>query len=90
MLKVDAELLCTAGAYACCVTAAPSKTKLFIACLELFAARTPQKGETIGSYYRTHVYYDPSSGEQTSKALWNGVLKVGVVQFFKYVLQAQM
>lgn len=68
--EVDVDLLLTANACLCFVTIALSKDKHFNTGLEIFAAKTFQKGEITKSYYEMLVYHDLSSREHTRVDAW--------------------
>lgn len=61
MREKDGDLLRTTNGCASSVTIASSRVKHSCADAGVFAARTSQKGDDVGSYKRTMVHHDLSS-----------------------------
>lgn len=85
-------LICSAQRMdgACSLTIASSKSKRSVAALGVFAKKTFQKSDDIGSYYGMQVSYNLSFKEHTRKLCASRVLKMDLVRFFKYALQTHV
>lgn len=90
MREVYFDQLRIADACAYFGTTALSKVTHISASIEMFAARTFHKSEAIRSYYRTLALHKLSSKKCTQKVYEDGVLKVGMAWFSRYVLQVEM
>lgn len=78
---MDVDLLRIAGACACSMTVAPSKTKHSNADLGVLAARTLQNGDAHWSYYKMLIFQNLSSREQTKKMYENETVRVVLAVF---------
>lgn len=68
----------------------PLKSKHCNAALSLFATRTFQKGEAIGSCYTTLVNHDLSSRKHTPEMFKNRLLEESVTRVSRDALQNQI